>query len=106
MQQPGLWETADLSQLMRPMLVRVCLRSGAASGPAYERWRKRFVFHLSLLGLGITEQDGRLVIGALRGGDVGLKRRTRVLDWLLRQDDVTEVQCAWPRPNEGYFRSR
>ena len=104
MRQLGLWETVDPAQLMRPMAVQVTLRGGP-TGPGYAAWRKRLVFHLSLMGLTCVEQDGRLLIGAHRG-EVGLKRRTRVLDWLLAQDDVAEVQCAWPRPDEEYFSLR
>ena len=101
MQQLGLWESADHAQLMRPMVARVQLRDGP-TGPGYAAWRKRLVFSLSLMGLTCTDQGGRLVIGA-RCGDIGLKRRTRVLDWLLAQDDVPEVECAWPRPGEASF---
>lgn len=103
--QLGLWETVDHIKLMRPMRVDVLLQGGA-TGLTCTQWRKRFVFQLSLLGLTYTEADGRLVIRPLHGDEVGLKRRTRVLDWLLAQEDVLEVQCAWPRPGEEYFSIR
>ena len=101
MQQLGLWESADHAPMMRPIVAKVKLRGGP-TGPGYEAWRKRLVFQLSLMGLTCQDQGGRLVIAA-RCGDIGLKRRTRVLDWLLAQDDVLQVECAWPRPDEASF---
>ena len=102
MRQLGLWETVDPAQLMRPMAVQVTLRGGL-KGPGYAAWRKRLVFHLSLLGMTAREEGGRFVVRARTGGNASIRQRARMLDWLLAQDDVLGVECAWPRPDEASF---
>ena len=98
----GLWDTVDPVVLMRPMSVRVDLRDGTAE-PSYGQWRKRLVLNVSLLGMRCQEEGGRLVIRARDGGEINIKQRARVLDWLLEQADVTEVHCDWPAVGEPRF---